>query len=258
MTKQTDILSAPPSATDDRKGVQSVDRAFDLLRVFERSGRPLGVKDIADVTAMTPSQVHHYLVSLTRAKAISQRPDGLYELGAFSLQLGLTALRRLDPIQRAVDAAKAFRDATGEVTIISVWGTHGPTVVRQFEGVQSVCIDVRVGQTLPLIGSATGHVFLSWLSAQATQPFIAADKKPSVAAVQTATHKAGLGHVQGAMSSLVASLAAPAFDSEGQLAFCLTTLGWVDKFDGALDGATAVHLKKSAAALSAALGHVDA
>ena len=88
-------LQIAPS--DDRKGVQSVDRAFDMLGVFEQSEQPLSVKDISGAIGMTPPQVHHYLVSLTRSGAITRRPDSRYELGVFTLQLGLAALRRLEP-----------------------------------------------------------------------------------------------------------------------------------------------------------------
>lgn len=239
---------------DDRKGVQSVDRAFALLRVFEESEQPLSVKDLSEATGMTPSQVHHYLVSLTRSQAITQRPDGRYELGVLSLQLGLAALRRLEPVERAVQAARAFRDRTGEATFIALWGSHGATIIRYFEGFQPVTVEIRAGLTMPLIGSASGHVFLTWLNEQATAEFIPKDAAPSVAAIKAATRNAGLGHVHGDLLPRISALSAPVFDRDGRLAFSMTTLGWVDVFDDSLDGEIADQLRKAGRELSTALG----
>lgn len=240
---------------DDRKGVQSVDRAFDILRVFEQSELPLGVKDIAARTSMTPSQVHHYLVSLTRSGAIAQRPDGRYELGVFTLQLGLSALKRLEPVERAVQAARAFRDATGEATFIALWGSHGATIIRYFEGFKPVTVEIRAGLTMPLVGSATGHVFLTWMSEQATADFIPGGS--NIDDIKKITKAAGLGHVHGALLPRISSLSAPVFDRDGRLAFSMTTLGWIDVFDDNLDGALAHQLRDASKTLSTALGHTS-
>lgn len=238
---------------DDRKGVQSVDRAFEMLRVFEQSEQSLGVKDISEATGMTPSQVHHYLVSLTRSGAIAQRPDGRYELGVMTLQLGLAALKRLEPVERAVQAARSFRDQTGEATFIALWGSHGATIIRYFEGFQPVTVEIRAGLTMPLIGSATGHVFLTWLSEQATAEFIAEDANANT--IKAATKAAGLGHVHGDLLPRISALSAPIFDRDGRLAFSMTTLGWIDAFDDSLEGALAQHLRSAGSALSRALGY---
>ena len=255
MNKLTTSQEQNAPTVDDRKGVQSVDRAFDLLRVFEESEQPLGVKDISEATGMTPSQVHHYLVSLTRSGAIAQRPDGRYELGVFTLQLGLAALRRLEPVERAVQAARALRDETGEATFIALWGSHGATIIRYFEGFQPVTVEIRAGLTMPLIGSATGHVFLTWLTDQTTAEFLSSDAGADAQAIKEATKAAGLGHVHGDLLPRISALSAPVFDRDGRLAFSMTTLGWIDAFDDSLDGTLAHRLRAASSDLSTALGY---
>lgn len=254
--KKPNLLSPDTNALiDDRKGVQSVDRAFEILRAFEKYELPLGVKDIATTTGMTPSQVHHYLVSLTRSGAIAQRPDGRYELGVFTLQLGLSALKRLEPVERAVQAARTFRDATGEATFIALWGSHGATIIRYFEGFQPVTVEIRAGLTMPLVGSATGHVFLTWMSEQATASFI--PQGSDTDKIKETTRDAGLGHVHGALLPRISSMSAPVFDRDGRLAFSMTTLGWIDSFDDNLDGALAFQLRAASKDLSTALGYAS-
>ncbi|MEP4037905.1 IclR family transcriptional regulator [Pseudophaeobacter sp.] len=255
MQEITDLDAKASPLTDNRKGVQSVDRAFDLLNAFERSERPLGVKDISLATGMTPSQVHHYLVSLTRTGAIRQRPEGTYELGVFTLQLGLSALRRLEPVERAVQAARAFRDASGEATFIALWGSHGPTIIRYFEAFQPVTVEIRAGLTMPLLGSATGHVFLTWLREEATADFISQETQEEAKSTRELTREAGLGHVHGALLPRISALSAPVFDRDGRLAFSMTALGWIEAFDDRLDGSLAASLRKAAQSLSTSLGH---
>ena len=244
---------------DTRKGVKSVDQAFMILKAMEAAGRALSVKEIADLTGMPPSKVHHYLVSLVRSKVLLQDESGAYDLGAFALHLGMSALGRLDVVDRGSVAAKNLRDRTGEAVFIAVWGSHGPTIVRYFEGFRPVTVEVRAGLVLPVLSSATGRVFLGWGrhplvreladKEQARQP-----ERGSVETIRASTRDAGLGTVSGDLLPRIASLSAPVFGHDGGLALALTTLGWVEAFDTDAEGSTASALKSAAAQLSSDLG----
>ena len=122
----------PPISTEpqpgERKGVQSVERAFDILRIVESAAGPVGVAEIAQALESSPSKVHHYLVSLVRCGALRQTGRGAYDLGATSLGLGLSALSRLDTVDRTCEAAEALRDDIGEAVFVAVWGNRGPTI----------------------------------------------------------------------------------------------------------------------------------
>ena len=106
---------------------------------------------------------------------------------------------------------------------------------------------------MPLIGSATGHVFLTWLSEQATAGF--STNEADAEAIKTATKAAGLGHVHGDLLPRISALSAPVFDRDGRLAFSMTTLGWIDAFDDSLDGTLAQRLRTASGNLSTALGY---
>jgi len=245
------------AAKDTRKGVQSVDLAFAILAVMEAAERALAVKEIAGRMAMPASKVHHYLVSLVRCGVLRQTPDGAYDLGPFALQLGLSSLRRLDPIERSNQAAQSLRDATGEATFIAVWGSHGPTIVRYFEGFQPVTVEVRAGLVLPVATSATGRVFLAWGGEALVDPIVA--REPGVAAdtieaMRIETRAMGLGRVDGDLLPRIASLSAPVFDRDGHLALAITALGWSGDFDTDPEGAVAGPLVQATAQLSRDLG----
>lgn len=252
---------APPAETaakDTRKGVQSVDLAFAILTVMEAAERALAVKEIAERMAMPASKVHHYLVSLVRSGVLRQNPDGAYDLGPFALQLGLSSLRRLDPIERSNQAALALRDITGEATFIAVWGSHGPTIVRYFEGFQPVTVEVRAGLVLPVATSATGRVFLAWGGEALVDPVVTREPhvgSARIEAMRTETRSMGLGRVDGDLLPRIASLSAPVFDRDGHLALAITVLGWSGDFDADPAGAVAKPLLRATAQLSHDLGY---
>ncbi len=253
-----DLVPVPESSDrDTRKGVQSVEHAFALLQVFVHAEKSLAIKDIAEVSGMPASKVHHYLVSLVRVGAVRQLPDGTYDLGSFALHMGLAALRKLEPVELAASAASKLCDETGEATFISVWGNFGPTSVRYFEGAQPVTVEIRVGNVLPLAISATGRVYLTWGSESQLAPVLAREKvaQSEIDVIRNDTMQIGLGRVDGELLPRIASLAAPVFDQAGRLALVITQLGWSGEFDIALDGKLAGSLTRCASQLSRQLGY---
>lgn len=242
-----------PPAEDTRKGVQSIDKAFSLLRLFEASPNPMAINALAEASGMTAPQVHHYLVSLVRSGVVRQTRNGSYELGTYAIQLGLTALSRIEPVEQATNAARTLRDETGEAVFIALWGSHGPTIIRYFEGFQPVTVEVRTGNVLPVETSATGQVFMAWGSKAVIEQHVDMNRDTRRQIEQT--RESGLGRVDGSLLPRVAALSAPVFDYENRLAFALTVLGWTGELDISPDGPLAERLSRAAADLSSDLGY---
>jgi DNA-binding IclR family transcriptional regulator len=251
-----------------RKGIQSVELAFAILEVMHRAPGPMAIKEIAGALDLSLSKIHHYLVSLTRVGVVTQRQtSGRYALGPFALQLGLAAITLLDPSEFAFDAARTFRDDTGESTFVSVFGNRGPTIIRYMEGSRPLIVNVKAGLVLPLLTSATGHVFLSWLPEAAWSSVARLERSslvgarrisetPDVAATISQTRSLGLGVVTtGALIPRVSALSVPIFDKDGSLVLALSALGWTEEFDGDVTGALAERLKRVADDVSGALGY---
>lgn len=240
-----------------RKGVQSVEHAMSILEVFTKAERELTVTELSDTVGMPASKTHHYLVSLVRTGVLRQTDSGTYDLGPFALQLGLSSLRRREPIELAVVAAKKLRDANGETTFISIWGSFGPTIIRYFEGFQPVTVEVRAGLTLPLATSATGKVFIAWASETILAPAALRENlsKKRFNNIRKATRQQGLGVVDGDLLPRIASLSAPVFDQDGRLELSITQLGWSGEFDNSPEGNTAKELTNCSRNLSFELGY---
>ena len=246
-----------------QKGIASVETAINLLRIVEMAGQPMALKEIAASAQLSTAAAHHYLVSLVRTGLVRRNPaTSQYELGQYSLQLGLTALRRLDLVEAASEALRQLRDQTGESCFFSVWGSHGTTIVKYLEGVHAVTVEVRLGLVLPLLGSATGSVFLSWLPDATLRPVLESEhgageavSAKQIERIRAQVRKDGFGITQGGLLPRIGALACPVFNHEGELAGALTILGWNDELDTSREGKPARVLIEQANEVSARLGH---
>ena len=240
-------------SSDDRKGVQSVERAFEILRMIETAPGPVSVAEIASALASSPSKVHHYLVSLVRCQALRQTGHGAYDLGPAALGLGLSALSRLDTVDRTSEAAKALRDQLGEAVFVAVWGNRGPTIIRYFEGLRTLTVEARAGLVLPIVSSATGRVFLAWGNPAQVEP-LAREEDVNFASVKAQTLNARVGHVDGDLLPRIASLSAPVFAYNSDLSLAITVLGWSGEYASDPEGPVAKTLMDACAALSQEFG----
>lgn len=90
--------------------------------------------------------------------------SGNYDLGLAALRIGLSAVNRVEVLNRAADALPAFVDEINADAFISVWSDLGPTVVR-FERSKTPSIAmIGPGVAFPVFTTATGMIFLAYAS----------------------------------------------------------------------------------------------
>lgn len=247
---------AEDTSADDRKGVQSVDRAFDILAVIESSAGPMSVGDISHAMNSAPSKIHHYLVSLVRCGALRQTSRGSYDLGPVALGLGLSALSRMDTVDRTCEVAETLRNELGEAVFVAVWGNRGPTIIRYFEGFKPLTVEARAGLVLPILNSATGRVFLAWGNERQVGSLLDQDfSSAEVQEIRSAVLGPEIGFVDGDLLPRIASLSAPVFSYNAELSLAITVLGWSGEYDHSPDGAIARTLRAQCKALSNEFGH---
>lgn len=146
-------------------GIQALDAALSVLRVLRSFDGPAALSDIAREAAMPPSKVHRYLASFIHAGlAVQRERSGRYDLGPEAAKLGVAAISRNDFVLRAAEGLEVLAEATGQAALLAVWSNSGPTVVRLERGPNLTTTSIGLGSTFPLLHSATGRVFLSYLS----------------------------------------------------------------------------------------------
>lgn len=251
------------------RGNSTIVIAADLINVVAKYNGPAPLTGIAARMHMSPSRTYRYLRGLCDCGYLEQdRPSGLYDLGPQMIELGLTAINRMDPVRQAAASMAALADATGLVSAISVWGSYGPTAIRAEHGNIIAPVRVREGLHLSLLGSAAGKVFLTYMPAHVTKALldkeIADWNRRSAARDRITTKKAdqisaevrkhGIASASGTHNPMLSSLAAPVFNREGELELAITLIGIKGSFDISLKGMPAKQLQVTAHAVSRKLG----
>ncbi len=232
-----------------------------MLQVLARTGRRMPLKDLAAAAGMAPAKAHPYLVSLGKLGLVEQdRASGHYGLGPLSLQLGLIGLQRADPLRLAIAELPPLAQALGHTVAVSVWGDHGPTVVRVEEAPSAVYVAMRLGSTASVRHTATGKVFAAFFAREPIAAALAAEgearalKSAAFAAELDGVRQHRLASAVGELVPGISALAAPVFDGFGALVLCLSTIGPSATLDASPQSAQAQALGAAARELSARLG----
>jgi DNA-binding IclR family transcriptional regulator len=248
-----------------QQGVQSIEVGNKLLKALAAANKPLMLKDLSRAARMPPAKAHRYLVSLIRSGFVEQHPvSGLYDLGNFALELGLTALGRLSPVAAAEPFLLELREAIQQTVALAVWSERGPVIANWFGLDAPVSATLRVGSTMPVTRSATGLAFLSFLPDEATAELVKtelADNRRSalaprnreeVDAVLHKTRRRGYASTSDFIPG-ISGIAAPVFDHTGKMVSAVIALGYTTPFTAEIDkiAASVVGVAKS---LSARLG----
>jgi DNA-binding IclR family transcriptional regulator len=145
-------------------GIQALDAALSVLRVLRSFDGPATLSDIAREAGMPPSKVHRYLASFIHAGlAVQKERSGKYDLGREAAELGVAAISRNNFVLRASEELEDLAAMTGQAALLAVWSHNGPTVVRMERGPHLTTTSIGLGSTFPLLDSATGRIFLSYL-----------------------------------------------------------------------------------------------
>ena len=288
--RKTAPAPSSPALPVQRAGIQSVEVGFSLLQVLGASPGPLMLRDLALAAGMSAAKAHRYLVSFQRLELVTQDPGTTrYDLGPAALKLGLASLSRLDSVKLARQRMAPLMEQIGQTLALAVWGNQGPTIVHWEESPQAITVNLRLGDVMPLLSSATGLCFSAFMAqpaggrkrAAASNSHQSHDRLPpllrdeltrlqklarkdvpktmaDVTAVLNEVRRRGLARVVDTLLPGVAGFCAPVFDADGHLALGVVSMGSVATFDTDWDGAVAQPLSAAARQLSSDLGYTQA
>ncbi len=157
------------------RGVQSVEVSVALLTALARHGAAMSLSDLGEAAGMAPAKVHRYLASFVDSGMVRQRKSGKYDLGPRAAEIGIAAVARIDPVNRAADGLSGLVEETGMSATLAVWGTHGATVIRWEKAATALVTTLGVGSVLPVTRSATGRIFLAYLPDRLLADLVAAE-----------------------------------------------------------------------------------
>src|SRR5690606_36448389 len=141
-----------------------------------------------------------------------------------ALQIGLSAIRQIDIVALARDELAALSRAANCTAYVSTWSNRGPVILAKTEGNPQSLLAVRMGYVFPLLGSATGQVFLTYMPAHETAPLLAREEVDRVEAearrrrlIETVRQR-GYASSERRVNADILSFSAPVFDYTGAIA----------------------------------------
>ena len=254
----------------ERAGIQSVEVGFALLEALGRAAGPQMLRDLAAAAGMSAAKAHRYLVSFQRLQLVVQDAASTrYDLGPAALKLGLASLSRLDAVKLARERITPLMEQIGHTLALAVWGNHGPTIIHWEESPSAVTVNLRLGDVMPLLTSATGQCFAAYAPKEAIAPMLKeemgrAQKQgrgdvpgtlTEVRALLDAVRQRGAARVVDTLLPGIVGFCVPVFDSDGHMALGMVALGPAGSFDAEWGGAVEKPLRAAAAQLSSDLGH---
>jgi DNA-binding IclR family transcriptional regulator len=264
------LADVPPP----RAGIQSVEVGYSLLAALSAAPGPLMLRDLAAAAGMNAAKAHRYLVSFQRLGLVVQDLTGnRYDLGPAALKLGLASISRLDSVKLARQRLPELMHRIGHTLALAVWGNQGPTIVHWEESPRAVTVNLRLGDVMPLLSSATGLCFSAFMSpGDSLHPRVAlllddelsrghrlarTDLPASLTEANRLladVRRRGLARVVGTLLPGVGGFCAPVYDADGHLVLGVVALGSLASFEVAWDGPVAAQLGAAARQLSSDLG----
>jgi len=142
-------------------GVQSLERAFDLLEELADAGGILTLSELAARSGLPLPTIHRLLRTLVRQGYVRRTPDRRYALGPRLIRLGESAGRLLGG--QAGPFLTELTAATGETANLAVLESGAVVYVGQVPSPHAVRMFTEVGRRVEPHCTAVGKVLLAQL-----------------------------------------------------------------------------------------------
>lgn len=236
----------PSTVADDRGPIQSIDRAANVLSLFDENTRTLTPALVAERLGLNRTTAHRYLQALQGASFLSPS----YGPGPLIDQLSALVSTRQQILTLAPPVLRRLSDLTGLTAVMSFLGRSGAIVTLVEEANEgTILLTIRVGTVLELRAAQSRVLFafqsdpeivsralsgLSTAEARAEQSELAAVRREGVAWADL--QRTGLE-----------SVAAPVFGGGNDVHAAIALLGTTALLKGSPDAARRVELLREAA-----------
>jgi DNA-binding IclR family transcriptional regulator len=238
-------MKKPRRSARSTRGNSTILIGLEVIQALMDLGGPSSLGAVAARTQLSSSRAYRYLRALVDGGFVTQdKSSGHYDLGIGILHLGLSAIGRVDPVRHALPIMHSVTEQTGFTTVLSLWGSNGPTVIRCENGTLDMSLKVREGANLSLLSTATGKVFLAYMPEKIVEPFLKREialwnahhprkemmTKAKVDAMRKDVRRRGLSSTLGHRNP-TANICAPIFDSEGRIRLAMSIISVIGQTD---------------------------
>ncbi|MBM9506994.1 IclR family transcriptional regulator [Streptomyces sp. KK5PA1] len=159
------IVTGGAQVSSDRAGgVQSLERAFDLLERMADAGGEVGLSELSASSGLPLPTIHRLVRTLVAAGYVRQQPNRRYALGPRLIRLGESASRLLGTWARPYLAELV--EATGETANMALLDGDEAVYVAQVPSRHSMRMFTEVGRRVLPHSTGVGKALLALLPPQ--------------------------------------------------------------------------------------------
>lgn len=166
--------SAAPAATG---GVQSLERAFDLLERMADAGGEVGLSELSGSSGLPLPTIHRLMRTLVACGYVRQQPSRRYALGPRLIRLGESASRLLGVWARPYLARLV--EETGETANMALLDGDEVVYVAQVPSRHSMRMFTEVGRRVLPHSTGVGKVLLAHAPAEEVRAVLARTGMPA-------------------------------------------------------------------------------
>jgi IclR family acetate operon transcriptional repressor len=172
--------SAGDHAHDPRDGgVQSVDRALQIIETLAEDDEGYRLSDLAVRTGLSTSTVHRLLATLEKRRFVQfDRYRSKWHVGAQSFAVGATFARRRNIVAQAMPYLRKLRDQTRETANLAVVDDGAIMVLTRIESREIMRSLTKLGGRVAMVASGVGKAVLATYSDQDVNAIICRQGMP--------------------------------------------------------------------------------
>ncbi|MDX3072185.1 IclR family transcriptional regulator [Streptomyces sp. MI02-7b] len=164
-------------ASDRAGGVQSLERAFDLLERMADAGGEVGLSELSTSSGLPLPTIHRLMRTLVDCGYVRQQPNRRYALGPRLIRLGETASRLLGTWARPYLAELV--DATGETANMALLDGDEVVYVAQVPSRHSMRMFTEVGRRVLPHSTGVGKALLAQVPPEEVRALLARTGMPA-------------------------------------------------------------------------------
>src|ERR1700742_3652808 len=143
-------------------GVQSVDRALQIIETLAEDDEGYRLSDLAIRTGLSTSTAHRLLTTLEKRRFVQfDRTESKWHVGAQSFAVGATFTRRRNFVAQAMPYLRKLRDQTRETANLAVVDDESIIVLTRIESREIMRSLTKVGGRVAMVASGVGKAVLA-------------------------------------------------------------------------------------------------
>lgn len=142
------------------KGVQVIDRTFDIIELLALESQGLGVSDVARKLSLNKSTAYRILNAITERGYLEKTGEGIYRLGMQFVELASTKLSSIELTTEAKPFLNDLTNRLGQSSHIAILDGSDAVYIDKVEVAKNLRLYSQIGKRIPVYCSGLGKSLL--------------------------------------------------------------------------------------------------